>query len=476
MRRIAARTHGSWSRRRSRAFRCGIGAGRLARDLAALRPDRAVTAYDGTPDRRPSSAGARRARDRRAPGAVCIVAVDGEGCVTLVRQLREATRGELLEIPAGTRRAGGGAVGDGEARAGGGDRPDGRPVARGGGLLDDAGVHARADDALLRRGRRGRRGEPGGGRVVRARPLAGRGDRARLGEIEDAKSLVGLLLYLRDLSTGRPRRRSWTPPAAAYCGDARRVTKADETCRSFQALTSARREDRRRQGDQDRRVPRRADTRPARSSSSSAATRCSSRRAPATAARSRTPHYEASARASLGVDEVWARADLLLKVKEPIADRVPAAARGARCSSPTSTSPPTSRSRGRSSTSGAAGVAYETVETANGALPLLAPMSEIAGRLAAQAGAYFLEKPFGGRGLLLGGVAGRRARPRGRHRRRDRRLQRRDHRDRPRRAGDDPRALDRPDAPPRGDPLRPRHAADVVDAPDRGVDRATPTS
>jgi alanine dehydrogenase len=55
---------------------------------------------------------------------------------------------------------------------------------------------------------------------------------------------------------------------------------------------------------------------------------------------------------------------------------------------------------------GAACVAYETVETPNGALPLLAPMSEIAGRLSAQAGAYFLEKPLGGRGLLLGGVAG----------------------------------------------------------------------
>src|SRR3954447_14326489 len=56
--------------------------------------------------------------------------------------------------------------------------------------------------------------------------------------------------------------------------------------------------------------------------------------------------------------------------------------------------------------SGATCVAYETVETSNGALPLLAPMSEIAGRLSAQAGAYFLEKPLGGRGLLLGGVAG----------------------------------------------------------------------
>jgi alanine dehydrogenase len=55
--------------------------------------------------------------------------------------------------------------------------------------------------------------------------------------------------------------------------------------------------------------------------------------------------------------------------------------------------------------SGTTAVAYETVE-ARGALPLLAPMSEVAGRLASQAGAYFLEKPLGGRGLLLGGVPG----------------------------------------------------------------------
>jgi alanine dehydrogenase len=56
--------------------------------------------------------------------------------------------------------------------------------------------------------------------------------------------------------------------------------------------------------------------------------------------------------------------------------------------------------------SGITAVAYETVETDDHRLPLLAPMSEIAGRLAAQAGAYFLEKPLGGRGLLLGGVPG----------------------------------------------------------------------
>lgn len=56
--------------------------------------------------------------------------------------------------------------------------------------------------------------------------------------------------------------------------------------------------------------------------------------------------------------------------------------------------------------SGATCVAYETVEDAQGRLPLLAPMSEVAGKIATQAGAFFLEKPLGGRGVLLGGVSG----------------------------------------------------------------------
>ena len=56
--------------------------------------------------------------------------------------------------------------------------------------------------------------------------------------------------------------------------------------------------------------------------------------------------------------------------------------------------------------SGATCIAYETVEGSNGGLPLLAPMSEIAGRLAAQAGGDFLKKSSGGRGVLLGGVPG----------------------------------------------------------------------
>jgi len=56
--------------------------------------------------------------------------------------------------------------------------------------------------------------------------------------------------------------------------------------------------------------------------------------------------------------------------------------------------------------SGATCIAYETVEDEEGRLPLLAPMSEVAGKIAAQAGAFFLEKPLGGRGVLLGGVPG----------------------------------------------------------------------
>ncbi len=51
-------------------------------------------------------------------------------------------------------------------------------------------------------------------------------------------------------------------------------------------------------------------------------------------------------------------------------------------------------------------IAYETVTSPQGGLPLLAPMSEVAGRMAVQAGAYYLEKPHGGLGVLLGGVPG----------------------------------------------------------------------
>ncbi len=105
------------------------------------------------------------------------------------------------------------------------------------------------------------------------------------------------------------------------------------------------------------------------------------------------------------MEDVWARADLLLKVKEPIEPEYARLRAGLVLFTylHIAADEPLTRALVES---GITAVAYETVETASRALPLLAPMSEIAGRLAAQAGAYFLEKPLGGRGLLLGGVPG----------------------------------------------------------------------
>jgi alanine dehydrogenase len=104
-------------------------------------------------------------------------------------------------------------------------------------------------------------------------------------------------------------------------------------------------------------------------------------------------------------DEVWGDAELLLKVKEPLPSEYPLLREGLVLFTYLHLAASEELTRALAE-SGATCVAYETVETENHALPLLAPMSEIAGRLAAQAGAYFLEKPLGGRGLLLGGVPG----------------------------------------------------------------------
>jgi alanine dehydrogenase len=106
-----------------------------------------------------------------------------------------------------------------------------------------------------------------------------------------------------------------------------------------------------------------------------------------------------------GASALFERGELILKVKEPQPPEVelleerhtlftylhlaaePALAEGLRAS-------------------GATCIAYETVEDEEGRLPLLAPMSEVAGKIATQAGAFMLEKPLGGRGILLGGVPG----------------------------------------------------------------------
>ena len=115
--------------------------------------------------------------------------------------------------------------------------------------------------------------------------------------------------------------------------------------------------------------------------------------------------YERAGARVVSVDEAWGQSELLLKVKEPIASEYPRLREGLVLFTylHIAADEPLTRALVES---GIAAVAYETVETDDGRLPLLAPMSEIAGRLAAQAGAYFLEKPLGGRGLLLGGVPG----------------------------------------------------------------------
>ncbi len=103
--------------------------------------------------------------------------------------------------------------------------------------------------------------------------------------------------------------------------------------------------------------------------------------------------------------EVWNESELLLKVKEPVPAEYPRLREGLVLFTYLHIAADEPLTHALAD-SGIAAVAYETVETPDGRLPLLAPMSEIAGRLAAQAGAYFLEKPLGGRGLLLGGVPG----------------------------------------------------------------------
>jgi alanine dehydrogenase len=115
--------------------------------------------------------------------------------------------------------------------------------------------------------------------------------------------------------------------------------------------------------------------------------------------------YEAAGARIASVEGVWGEAELLLKVKEPIAAEYGRLREGLVLFTYLHIAADEPLTRALID-SGITAVAYETVETDAGALPLLAPMSEIAGRLAAQAGAYFLEKPLGGRGLLLGGVPG----------------------------------------------------------------------
>ena len=104
-------------------------------------------------------------------------------------------------------------------------------------------------------------------------------------------------------------------------------------------------------------------------------------------------------------DEVWERADMIMKVKEPIAVEWPRMRRDQLIYTYFHFAAAEELTRAVIE-SGAVALAYETVELATHELPLLTPMSEVAGRMAVQEGAKYLEKHFGGSGILLGGVPG----------------------------------------------------------------------
>ena len=105
------------------------------------------------------------------------------------------------------------------------------------------------------------------------------------------------------------------------------------------------------------------------------------------------------------VDEVWAKAELILKVKEPIEPEWSRIRKGQVLFTyfHFAASEPLTKAIIKS---GCVAIAYETVQLSTGELPLLTPMSEVAGRMAVQEGAKYLEKVFGGSGILLGGVPG----------------------------------------------------------------------
>jgi alanine dehydrogenase len=103
-------------------------------------------------------------------------------------------------------------------------------------------------------------------------------------------------------------------------------------------------------------------------------------------------------------DDVWQKADLVLKVKEPIESEYSKMRKGQTLFTYLHLAASKACTDALVA-SGTTAIAYETVEV-NGTLPLLAPMSEVAGRLATQVGATALQKPHGGRGVLLGGVPG----------------------------------------------------------------------
>ncbi len=104
-------------------------------------------------------------------------------------------------------------------------------------------------------------------------------------------------------------------------------------------------------------------------------------------------------------EQVFAEADMVVKVKEPLPEEFPLLREGQILYTYLHLAADKKLTQALLDRN-VIGIAYETVERDDGTLPLLTPMSEIAGRLSVQEGAKYLEKPFGGRGILLGGVPG----------------------------------------------------------------------
>jgi alanine dehydrogenase len=115
--------------------------------------------------------------------------------------------------------------------------------------------------------------------------------------------------------------------------------------------------------------------------------------------------YERVGARMTSVDEVWDASDMVLKVKEPLPEEYGRLREGLVLFTYLHLAADHRLTRALTD-SGATCIAYETVETQDHRLPLLAPMSEVAGRLATQMGSWALEKAQGGRGILLGGVPG----------------------------------------------------------------------
>ena len=214
--------------------------------------------------------------------------------------------------------------------------------------------------------------------------------------VADIETMVDVTLALVEGA----RTASCAPTAgsrASRCGMYTGARKTDP---------GGRREDRRCQGDQAPGGPRRADAGRRARARRPGATTSSSRRAPAWARGFPDDAYVSAGASLAACDDVW---DAQPSCCSRSRSRSPTSTRScarAWCSSPTCTWRPAPELTQALIDSGATCVAYETVETDDHRLPLLAPMSEVAGRLAPQMGAHALEKAHGGRGVLLGGVAG----------------------------------------------------------------------